>query len=218
MRRSLNEIAGVLTKAAGGAGLALGLAEDVARAGVWLTRSGLDGVGAAARAIGEVQGPGRFTDHCRMVAFRGARAAHDGPSAVDLLLAGSRAESVVLAPIDEPLLVLGLAGVAAEESGVALAVEMAGLGRIVVGPAGPAKGEALARLLDGEEAGRASLTLSRHHGPMSEAIAGMAVRGGGAEVAEAVWARLALLAARTLVPADENSRQRGAGAGDIDND
>lgn len=102
MKRSLNEISGMVVKAARGAGVPLGHCEDLGAAAVYLAATDpvrLDCV------IGALNGPHLPVDMDGLV-FRNARAAMAGPIAVDAVLAGT--VEVTLEDIDAPRLVLAM--------------------------------------------------------------------------------------------------------------
>ncbi|MBZ0129658.1 MAG: DUF3726 domain-containing protein [Rhodobacteraceae bacterium] len=204
MRLSLNEVEVTLKKAAMGAGYATGLAEDTGRACFWLAERGLDAARAGAAALQSPAGGGggELGDGC--LRFAAARVVRDGPSALDLLLSGD-ASSVELEAADAPLLLVGLAGVAAAVHGVAWRLVHAA-GALVIGGDG----------VDGAmPKPGAMIRLTR----LAEATpTGIAPQTGGCEVGDADWAAITALAARLLVPESDASRQAGAGAGAIDND
>lgn len=102
MKRSLNEISGMVAKAARGAGVPLGHCDDIGAAAAHLAATDplrLDCV------IGALSGPHVPVD-MDGARFRNARAAMAGPIAIDAILAG--AEEVTLENIDAPRLVLAM--------------------------------------------------------------------------------------------------------------
>jgi hypothetical protein len=143
--------------------------------------------------------------------FRAARAAVDGPAALDLLLAGGDDFVVTLQGTDEPALVVGLAGVAAEAGGVGIEVA-AGELAVTVGDG--------ATCDVGTWIGDGARTVSlRVVGDVAAgAAADLATRYDPAACGDGGWDALAVLTHRTYVPASEHSRAKGAGAGLIDND
>ncbi len=219
MKVSLNEVGSIVTKATIGAGWPEGLAEDVGNAAVWLSVKGHDGVSAAASAIEplpetlaaqaeELKGGWRFPN---------ARAVSAGPSAFDLLSAG--ASAVALMTVDSPLLVLGFAGVAADDDGGYGLSEKAGTAvrvyaskiegdvsvvstwRDVVISALPMKPD------DG------SYVDLRKARPQADVV-----EPDGVTVDPVSWTRMLYLAKLTQVPERSDSRTSGAGAGAIDNE
>lgn len=206
MRVSLNEIEVTLKKAAIGAGFATGLAEDVGRGCGWLATRGFDAAGAGLSALQLPPGGSGGTlgaDGCAR--FTSARIARDGVSALDLLLAGE-AVLAELDAVDSPLLLVGLAGIAAAAHGGTFRLDHSG-GTLVV-----AAGSVMGDVMRGPGA---SIRLTRQAG--GNAIA-MPPETGGCEVVPEDWAAITALAARLLVPESTASRDAGAGAGAIDND
>jgi len=200
---SLNEIETTIRRAATGTGWAFGLAEDAGRAAAWLAAQGMDGVGAAVRALAPGPGPVQAERMGNDCVLRGGRAASAGPAAIDLLgLPGVR--RVTLEAIDEVLLIVGLVGEAADGTDYTLGARgfearVSGGGATLSGtiPESPA-----------------TLTLTRAEGGAPSELAATS----GVAIDEAVWARAKALAALSYVPASAESRERGAGAGRIDND
>lgn len=206
MRVSLNEIEVTLKKATMGAGYAIGLAEDMGRACYWLAERGYDAAGAGLAALQSHPdgGQGRL-DAGGCLRYDAARVVCDGPSGFDLLIAGD-ATSVELAGMDAPLLLIGLAGIAAAAYGGAWRLDHAG-GAIIVSGEGVGGGTIP---VPGD-----NIRLTR----LKDAPASRSTRQtGGCDVADQDWSAITALAARLLVPESAASRQAGAGAGAIDND
>jgi hypothetical protein len=205
---SLNEIETTVRRAATGAGWPYGLAEDAGRAAAWLAARGLDGVGSALASLEAGPAPVAAERTAGGWILQGARSVAAGPSCFDLLQAGARGTSVILEDIDQPLMLVGLGGVAAAERGCAYRLESgagfhADIGGDAVTPTGPVPGPgATLRAVRSAEAPDAR---------PSEPVPGV-------EIDDALWARVKALAAKSYVPATEQSRARGAGAGEIDND
>lgn len=103
---SYNEVQTLARKAAAGAGLPYGVAEDIGEAAVWLSARGVDAVAAVVDAL----------------AGRGPDDILDGLADIDALCCGGRDE-VALHGRDCGLLLIGLAGATAGEMGLCLAVE-----------------------------------------------------------------------------------------------
>lgn len=206
MRHSLNEIEVSCRKAAVGAGIPVGLGEDIGKAAAWLSARGFDGAGAAVNSIkaGMRLAAGEIgTD---VVTFNAARAAIDGPTAMDFLLA-KVAPSVVLTDVDAPLLIIGLAGVAAAESDVCIDVEVDGVHHVALVPDG------LASVIGSEIGGSLRLSLTNR---VAKAVDNPSTS--GIEVSKDAWDLISELAQKTYVPETEASRLAGAGAGLTDND
>jgi hypothetical protein len=214
VRHSLNEIELTLRKAAVGAGYPYGLAEDIGQAGAWLCAHGLGGVPACLAALEADPGQSQpVVLQDRTPSFPDARIGQAGPSAIDLLLSDADNGEVRLTNIDTPLLLIGLAGVAASAGKTGFALRFSNGCTVDIGEGGlavsgtppePGADADLART----EIAQTDTAVPDHF----EAVAG------GFNVGDDLWAEVLSLAARTYVPASEASRARGAGAGDIDND
>ncbi len=189
---SYNEILNTARKAASGAGLPFGVAEEMGLAAVWLSRRGLDGVRVV---IDAVNGPGRAQ-------------VLKGLSTIDLLQAH---EDPPVRNIDAglcALLIVGLAGAAETATGVRFCVRT---DRIAM-PLGEADAARL-RLLQETPV----ITLERLAGiPADRAGYAPAPRPPATDLE--TFNAASLLAAKTYVPASESSRLTGAGAGTSDND
>ncbi|MDF2764732.1 MAG: hypothetical protein K0S81_1726 [Rhodospirillales bacterium] len=231
MRLSLNEIEVTVRKAALGAGLPLGLAEDAGAVAAWLAAGGFPVAALMQEALAwpHIAEP-RLVRAGQIYRSVGGEqrcsALRVLPSACDLVLAAaSGGGTAVEAVIDVPVLAVAQAAIVCAGGALPLAVEIEGrlraataTGRAaVVGTAAelselrsapvrirPARDEDFA-------AGSADLTpdLARARRSALEA---------GVRVGEAAWREIEALAARTLVPATAQSRERGAGAGLVDLD
>ncbi len=212
---SLNEVETLARKAACGAGVAVGVAEDFGSAVRVLSASRLDGPALAARALAAL-GDGRSAPPSaerKSTAWRmvpadpeaGLSACLAGPATADLALAFS--EDIVLFALDVPEIVAGYLAAAGDGRCRALASED--------GPAVVAVDGAVF-LVAGEGPLAAGTFTCR---PFTGALPGrLAVPTDGVPVEAKVHAALDGLAARLLVPATDLSRERGAGAGLIDGD
>lgn len=208
---SINEVEATLTKAALGAGMPVGLAEDASRAGVWLCLHGFDGLGTLLSAIQTNAGPATPDSDGQTLVFRDARAAYCGPSAFDSIVAGTVERQVKLLGVDVPLLILGFAGVAASTYGIELeladnngtwahlAPDTAQVGNAVPGPG-------------------ADLTIRRDTTRLEPPTAVPVYPTQDIQVDPALWRQINEFAGRTYVPASEASRKKGAGAGLVDTD
>ncbi len=207
MRRSFNEISGMMKRAAMGAGLPAGLAEDAGRAAAWLCQQGMDGAAIALKAVLSAEGQGGCRFDAASGVFDQATAAIAGPSALDMACAGRR---VGLRRTDVPAFVAGLAGVAASDRQVAFTLEGPSGNSVLITPHGIVEAEPL-------PAAASDLTLYLAQDarfPQNDPEPAS----GGADVDPETWTGIAALAARTFVPASEASRAHGAGAGMTDND
>jgi hypothetical protein len=222
MRLSLNEIEVTVRKAALGAGLPLGLAEEAGAACVWLAAAGLPVAelaraaldGAASTELRLVRSPGMT----RLLAHGGALSTlAAAPSACDLVVSDAQAPPAVLRMVlDVPALALGQAAVATQRSGLSLCLTAGGVAwgfAAGLAPAGRPEMNRLATLRS------CQVTLSRAADagqPMLSPPA--ATAHSGVEVDAAQWRVVQALADRMLVSATRHSREHGAGAGLIDTD
>ena len=233
MRVSFSEIEVTLRKAALGAGIPLGLAEDFGRIGCWLaTRrvnpipsglAALDAFDSENSGAGEVVG----TEQELTLAPKAGQslsALYAGSSACDLLCV--QRSAVQLRQVDAPLLVLVSAALASGEHSLAIQVELPSSdGETAVACCD--SGMVCAELVVLEQFCstfaldmRLELANSQHsrNGPVVfPATPADEVFAEGASVDEAEWSRVEQYAKRMLVPASETSRA-GAGAGEIDTD
>jgi len=208
MRVSLNEIETTLRRASVGAGLPVGIAEEISTAARWLSERGLDGAAAGLAALQNTrpaQLPLAIGPQAGNLTLSGGSAALAGPSALDYLLADSRLK-IHLPALDSPLLLAGLAGAASFHAGgfmlsfekdIEVLITPAGLSPLGAMPTGPAD---------------MSLYRFEHVSPAQP------VYSTGTNVDMHCWKALQNLAARTYVPETTESRKRGAGAGLNDND
>ncbi|MGQ3213430.1 MAG: DUF3726 domain-containing protein [Shinella sp.] len=186
---SYNEVQSLTRKAASGAGLPHGAADDIGQAAVWLSARGVDAVRAVVDALAD--------------SGRGRKAILDGQAAIDALCCGE-AEQILPQDRDSGLLLIGLAGAAAMDTGLNLAMQQ-GNGAVVP----------LARVSDAGGLVPDMTTLRLM--PDDDAPARSGTPRPTATDATAYAAALGL-AAKTYVPASELSRTQGAGAGTTDND
>lgn len=229
MRVSANELRSATVKAFRGAGFAVGVAQDIGRATEWLEKRALPGATAAIAALEShaandeaprascvtADAHGQQAWRCKSTA-----AAIDGPAALDLLCC-SLALSVTMSDPDAPLLVAGLTGVAAADTGRSLVF------RSLPDPDG-SDSKAASWIFSpdgviGDLKHLANLTGPIHLSVTQEQadfpVAAVPQRAeGGFDIPDAVWQRIYEFAAMLWVPATEASRHSGAGAGLTDND
>lgn len=197
------EISSVLRSAAWGAGWPWGLAEEIGRAGVALVASGHDGVGIALAAIRTGYLPAAARRVPEGWRFGEVRAGAAGPSVYDLLAIGDDRAKVMIAGLDEPLLVAGAGAVAAARDHRAYAIRFDGGGRAAIDVGihlhpphpGPGEGAVISRAAIG------SAGVGMAAGEHPELV-----------VEDAQWERAILAASASHVPSTAVSRQRGAGA------
>ena len=233
MRVSFSEIEVTLRKAALGAGIPLGLAEDFGRIGCWLAMrrvnplpsglAALDAFDSENSGAGEVVGTKQELTLASK-AGQSVSALYAGSSACDLLCV--QHSVVQLRQVDAPLLVLVSAALASGEHSLTIQVELLSADRstaVVCCDSGMVCTELVVLeqfcstfALDM----RLELAGSKHsrNGPvLLPATPPDEVFTEGASVDEAEWSRIQQYAKRMLVPASETSRA-GAGAGEIDTD
>lgn len=190
MTMSLNEVDAMVRKAARGAGLDWGLAEEAGRAARWLCAQGQDGVGAAAKALA-----GPKTDRCTVSS--GARLAD---CAADLRNGPARFKDVLT-----PQLFLPFAALAAKMLQVTIEVDCDGHRAMT-------DGQSLT--LSDDFPDHASTVTVR----VIDVPVGIECPMSRAMPDPEDWAQLEALAKLTYAPATDESRLNGAGAGLSDND
>ncbi|MDG3578191.1 DUF3726 domain-containing protein [Rhizobium sp. YJ-22] len=104
---SYNEVSSTARKAASGAGLPQGVAEEIGQAAAWLSARGLDAIAVVVRAL----------------SGNGPQVILAGLPAIDTLCCGEEPEEAALESMDCSLLLLALAGVAAGNAGLSLAAQ-----------------------------------------------------------------------------------------------
>lgn len=212
MSHSLNEVGALARKAARGAGMSWGLAEDTARAIRWLEARGLAGAAAlAAYFVWRDQGGVVAPLEVHSGLWRGV----DGPLcpiAVGAYLSDSAAAGLpgelTLVSLREPLLIVPFAAWAAEELGQDIKLEC-GDEDVWLGRGGDAYCAGFT------EIDEADVSLRQ------EEVPGDATRRDVQTRSAAERGPLEVLdqfASRTYAPATEASRLAGAGAGTSDND
>jgi hypothetical protein len=208
--RSLNEIDTTLQKAAIGAGLPVGLAEDVGHAGAWLAARGHDGVRAVLMAVRDgMSTPVIPVKENGRLVFSSARIAVCGPSAIDILVGDDSVDEALLLNVDSPLLIIGLVGGAAQSYDLEMTigfrngsnVSLVAGDMVMTGPVPAAGTEAVITICKTVDKTPTKKITTRR-----------------VLVDEEIWHEAHALAARTYVPSTEASHAQGAGAGMLDND
>jgi hypothetical protein len=213
-RLSFNEAEMLCLKAARGAGMSWGLAEEAGFAARWLYARGIDGPAALLAHLEWADG--RPCDAVRPAAVGDLRA-HDGgllcPIALGTAVSdsadlGKAGTSAVTGPVHRPVLVLPFLHALARGSGKTMALAWAGH-RVTVGPDGDVRGD-VAPLSALE---RAELELSQ--GASAEREPRRPDR--AAPLSAQTLSRLDDYAMRTTVPASASSRaDAGSASGDND--
>jgi hypothetical protein len=218
---SCNEIAALCLKAARGAGMSWGLAEEAGYAAVWLARHGIDGPGHLRRHLARTEGRA-WVDICPVVtpgAWRAAPGRSLCPVALGVTLSDHAAlpeglaagRKLRLGPVDSPVLLLPFLTEIAMRDG--LVIDLAwDDGTATLGGARPWAVEAARALGLGPAPLSLSLTASARRGASHPP---KAVPPPPTE-ADTI-AALNALAMRTTVPASDASRA-GAGSATTDND
>ncbi|PUA45145.1 DUF3726 domain-containing protein [Pseudomonas protegens] len=216
MHASLNEIESLCKKAARGAGLSWGLAEEAGKAARWLSAHGLDGPGVLAQQLQE-------NDGCAYAQLAPDVSAEpwQGPGhALCPLIAGATLSDhahllrhngdIELRHVAHPQLLLPFASSIARQLGMWLELSWEAC-RLRFAPTGEAW------LIQAQSLGAASTAQVRCASvPPAEPL-GKALVGKIPELGDSPQHDLDHLAARTYVPASEASRLLGAGAGLSDN-
>ncbi len=203
---SLNEIGGLLRKAAMGSGYPVGLADAMSAAGVWLCARDLDGVGAVLAALdGGFEPTLELQRDHETLTIANASIGRCGASVPELLASGEVGR-IVLEDPDSLMLLVGMAGVAATVGSTAFALTTGEGHSAIVDSNGLSGGrmDAVVGKVEIELAESRSQPSSSAHGAVS--------------VNDQQWERVSSLAARVYVPATDESRLSGAGAGLTDND
>jgi hypothetical protein len=218
---SLNEIEMMVWKAARGAGLAWGLAEETAQAARWLADRGFDWaeplVAALAEAesrAGRLPAPDLGDDGAWEPQSPGSWSSPIlcGPLLTDIASDIGSARPIVFRRVAQPLLMLPFAAGAADEFGFALALRIDGAEFRFDGRGG-AEGSALPPAALGQH-----IALAMEAEPLADGAIRHAAGAPRRAIPEAALARLEAWVHRTYVPASAESRLAGAGAGLTDND
>ncbi|NCG25841.1 MAG: DUF3726 domain-containing protein [Actinobacteria bacterium] len=201
---SINEVGAMLRKAALGSGFPIGLADVISSAGVWLCVRDLDGIGAALEALDAGYPTGVESQRIgATLTVSNARIGRSGVSLIELLLAGE-VERVIVENPDSIMLLAGVAGVGATNSGVAFALIFDDASIIIDSQPLEASELPISERLE--------IEITEPRGQRFQP------RRGAVTVDVDRWETICELAARIYVPATDASRLSGAGAGLTDND
>ena len=214
MNLSLNEVENLVRKAARGAGLDPGRADDLAAASAVLASHGFPVCAIMYRALtGDPGQPLTIAADGAQAICPATSAARMGSSALDLLLAKPAGFEVTLDAVDEPLLIAALAVVATRRYASGFSITAQG-DTLAIERDRPTDFAAL------ESARSNPIVLRRIDEaparPFQHAFP--ACRYDPERVSDDGVAGLERLAHMTYVPASEDSRLKGAGAGLTDND
>ena len=216
MTFSLNEIEAMGKRAARGAGLAWGLAEEAGKAARWLTARGLPGPEELAEIL--TRNDGKSYDELAPVSVGGRWHAPSGrlcPLVAGAALCDRAAEiaagrELELGPTAQPLLLAPNAAGVTELTGVA--VELTWADAVMIFTPEGVSFDSTCEDLTARSAD--SVRCRRAGNGVATAPHGTPGRAVDAET----WSRLSAFAHRTFAPATEASRLAGAGAGLTDND
>lgn len=211
MTFALNELQGLVTKAVVGAGLPAGYAADLASAALWLAQRGFPACDILARALRSGNAGACLRHAADGLECSNARAAVDGPALIDHLIAADPGIRATLHGVDEPCLLLGLLGAAADAYQACFQIDVERTSLLVTPCADLAPADLT---LTSPQ----NVTVARSNAPPSAEPPQLATRYDPAATGDNGWAELTRLATRTYVPASQQSRLTGAGAGLIDND
>jgi hypothetical protein len=192
---SLNEIDTAVKRAARGAGLSWGLAEDAGKAARLLAARGVCGLDLVLRAL-RAEDSGRPEESPFRI----------GPALCDGAFAARPDGSIHIGPVRDPVMLAGYAALLAISTGRALCVSWPDCDVLLDAGATQVRGAGLG----------ATVAPQVRVAPVP-AVVGRD-RGARSETDEETWSALLALGERTFVPASAQSRATGAGAGLSDND
>ncbi len=216
---SLNEIQAYGQRAARGAGMSWGLAQEAGRATRWLAERGLPGVELLVGLL--TANDKRSYASMSPVIADGHWWAGDGElcpvctgaalcDRIDIL---TRGEQIRLSALAYPLLLAPFLDQSWRSDASTYELRWRNARVLVCGDSVTLEGELQSAFLV-ENAGEVNVSIS----DCRKALPTHQLRMTGVETSTAAWRAMAALAKRTYVPASEESRALGAGAGRIDND
>lgn len=212
MSFALNEIEATAKRAARGAGLSWGMAEEAAKAARWLSSQGIDGAAVLAAVL--EQNDGKAAADLRPASLSGEWQA-DGGTLCPLLAGASLSDCaarlaegrITLQAVSHPAMLLPFAAAAAAQLGKVVTLEWEGCAAVTDGRSVSISGDAL---LQASASGASASLGGSLAAPVEQATR--------ATPDTAAWDSLNRFAHRTFAPATEASRLAGAGAGLSDND
>jgi hypothetical protein len=219
MNLSLNEIETMSLRAMRGAGASWGMAEEAGKSARWLAARGLPWLPALLEVIEKsdtLAAPGWPNDRNLAAESRDAALSPLQVGALLCDLGGDflAAGDLHSAPVMQPLVLLGQ--IASLTRGLRSPVRVAWADVAFVLAAGNAH-QTVGTLADTALPGSHPVTIACMNEASHSGIAYFP-QSAGAEADAELWQRLSHYAARTYVPENAQSRERGAGAGAIDND
>lgn len=216
---SLNEVEIYGRRAARGAGMPWGLAEEAGKASRWLAERGLPGLELLARLL--EANDGRPYEAMAPVIANGRWQASDGALCpvctgaalsdhADLLATG---KSIRLSRLDFPLLLAPFLDRSWRREDLCFELRWPDARLLVF-----ADGITIESGRDGAPSSKHADEVTVHAAAQQATPPSHRPRMGGVQIPLSVWRTIETLAKRTYVPASEASRARGAGAGRNDND
>lgn len=216
MTPSLNEIEAMGKRAARGAGLSWGLAEEAGKAARWLTARALPGAEHLAAILTRIDGRG-YDQLAPITADDIWRAPTDslcplvcGPALCDRAAEIAGGHEIVFGPMAQPLLLAPYAAAAAKQTGATFELTWPGVTLTMASEAMTTDGDQTALTASDAE----TVSCRRTETTVTAAPTETTPR----PVDDETWGRLNTLAYRTFAPATEASRLAGAGAGLDDNE
>ncbi len=217
MTFSLNEIEAMGKRAARGAGLDWGIAEEAGKAARWLTAHGLPGPELLAELL--TSNENKSYDELAPISVEGVWRAKSGrlcPLITGATLSDRAGEVAAgrdfeLGPVAFPLLLAPYAAMAAKSCGAKIEASWPGVTLTIAPDDGLA--------VEGELAAVATRSAEAVHcRPAAKDTATPPAGEPGRAVDAETWSRLDAFAQRTFAPATETSRALGAGSGLVDCD
>ena len=216
MTYSLNEIEIMGKRAARGAGLPWGLAEEAGKTARWLAARALPGPEMLADIL--TRNDGKSYDELAPVSADGvwrARAGRLCPLVCGSALCDRAAEiaagrKIEFGPMAQPLLLAPYVAGAAKMTGAAIELAWPGIGMIFTSESFSIEGDHTDLTVRSADSVYCRCT--------DNTLVVLPAGAAGRDVNAEVWSRLNTLAQRTFAPATEASRLVGAGAGLIDDD
>ena len=215
MTFSLNEIEAIGKRAARGAGLPWGLAEEAGKAARWLTARGLPGPEELAEVL--TRNDGKDYDEIAPASAEGIWQAPSGrlcplvsgPALCDRAAEIAAGLQITFGPTAQPLLLAPYAAGAAKLTGAAIELSWTGVVITLTADSVSIEGDQAAVTARSAEGVRCRRT--------ENAVVASPAGAPGRSVDAEIWSRLNAFAQRTFAPATEASRLAGAGAGLTDN-
>lgn len=214
MSYALNEVEAIAKKAARGAGYTWGMSEEAAKATRWLCVNDIDGVHALATVLNVVDGtgPNNMTPRNVLDIWRSKSGEMcplmAGATLSDFAAVGPTSQ-VNISELITPVLLLPFAAMAARQLGVAVTLSWDGVVAVTDGVT-----VCLDGAMDCLTTNKAEQVTINRAGQIGQSLA----QCNRATPIDSDWATLNRFAHRTYVPATEESRLKGAGAGLSDND